>query len=173
MCVAVDELLTSYASASADTIGYIVDRPTGYILASSTADVLYVDGSYTKALDSTNTLISSSYGYIVSNGINTNSAHEVGDNTVQYSTYKGAPLDFLDLDIVFVQSESDDDDDDKDSSSSSNDGAFEDWAKDDLVAAVFVLGSLLAAAVVALVIAFVSLQGNAKNKNESSSLNAL
>ena len=160
------------AYAGDNTIGYIVDRASGLLLATSSANIaVYENGNYVRAVDSDNDLISESYEYIVENGIHTDSVHIIEDDIpVQYTSYKGKIPDFIDLDIVWVGSSAAGGDDGDDST-----GPFSDWEKGDLVVAVFVLGSsLVAVSIIALFSTFLVLQKGGMKKNLSSTqLNGL
>lgn len=154
-------------------IGYIVDRTTGFLLAtSSTGTMENENGNYILAVDSDIDKISDSYEYITDNGIHVDSVHVLEDDIViQYTSYNGNIPDFIDLDIVWVGSSAEDPDDDDDSSS----GAFSDWEKGDLVIAVFVLGSsLVAVSIIAIFSTFLVIgKGGMKKNLSSTQLNGL
>jgi hypothetical protein len=117
----VDALLDSYSSGVGVT-SYLVEKSTGYLMATSTN--LYTnDGGtvvFTKAIDAENDMISMSYKYITANAISEDVTQVISYNTeydmvIRLMKYVGEYGQWIDMDIVVVglqavSSNNDDDD---------------------------------------------------------------
>ena len=107
LCAADNALLVDYCQNGMYT-GYIVEKNTGNLFATSTGETL--NGALTKAVGSADALTRASYSYLVDSGFSVSGGYvapydAVNNMAIQLSTYTD-DSGFLKLDIVFVELQS-------------------------------------------------------------------